>query len=552
MAANLAANQKIKFLLGTSTGLNGATIQDGAFYLTTDEHRLYVGDNGNAELLNQDILFVDATDDLPTTGKPEQLCYIRTTHVLAAWIDNKWQQINPNTFVQGATVSTTYKDKTATVTTTLTKNNSDQVTSSFALVGGDGINLEANGQTVTISSTGAGGTKVNLSAEASDNKAVIKQTVIPLTVLGKEDTANQKTDSITLAGGTNLEDITVTGTTDNEVITINPKSPDVTKIEFTNAANNGNGFNLGLEQNATSNTKSANLDPIIRIPNTAADATSETTTDIHFKNGVADLSSLPSKKYIADQITENNKVIDALQFQGVLKETVPSLTDGTQKVGYVYKIGEVNANTEAINNNIRVGDLAIVTQDANYAEDANGFVTAGAKWEVVPSGDDLTYNGKAVSGGFEIVDSANTTVGTISFAAGENTPLTVSAPTTTGNAQTVTITHTGQKASETTEDAAAYSGNEMTVTVVSGVTTNGTGHVTEVKTKSLPIYDTKIDGYADTVTVANGVATITSAISDTKGSTLPQASHKISSETLTLSVDTNKTTLTADLVWGSF
>ena len=560
MAANLAANQKIKFLLGTSTSLETVTIQDGAFYLTTDEHRLYVGDNGKAELLNQDILFVNTKDSLPKTGKPEQLCYIRDTHILTAWIDKGWQQINPNIYIDTLATGVAKADKTATVTTTATFNDKTTTrTTSFALAEGPGIGLEISGQTITVSSTGAGGTNVDLSATSDGNNAKINQKVTPVNASGEEVTDSATTDSITLAAGTNIDNVAVSGDAGSEVITINAKYQGVTDLTVSNAASNGNGFNLGLTQTTTQTVdnqekfgqKIATFDPIITISNADATANSETTSEIHFKDGKADLSSLPSKKYVADQIAANNKVIDALQFKGVLSDTVPTLTNGQQKVGYVYKIGAVTDATKTISSSVRIGDLAIIVEDTNYTENESGFITAGAKWELIPSGDDLTYSGKAVSGGFEIADSSNTTVGKISFAAGSGTPLTVAASQTSGTEQTVTITHASQTVKSTTETAASYSGSDMTVTVVSGVDINDTGHVTEVKTKSLPIVDTKVSSYADSVAVTDNVATISSAITDSKSST-KDASHKISSETLTLSVNTDKTTLVADMVWGSF
>ena len=558
--AAIAANQKIKFLLGTSTNLEKANIQDGAFYLTTDEHRLYVGDNCKAELLNQDILFVDAQNSLPETGKPEQLCYIRNTHVLAAWIDNKWQQINPNTYINTLTTGVAKADKTATVTTGATLNDSTTTkTTSFALAEGPGIGLEVNGQTITVSSTGAGGTNVDLSASTDGNNAKINQKVTPVNASGKEVTDSATEDFITLAAGTNIDNVAVSGSAGSEVITINAKYQGVTDLTVSNADSSNNGFNLGLTQTTTQTEggtekfgqKTAKFDPIITISNADATASSETTSEIHFKNGKADLSSLPSKKYVADQIAANNKVIDALQFKGVLSDTVPTLTNGTQKVGYVYKIGAVTDATKTISSSVRIGDLAIIVEDTGYTENENGFITAGAKWELIPSGDDLTYSGRAVSGGFEIADSSNTTVGKISFAAGSGTPLTVATSQTSGTQQTVTITHASQTAKSTTETAASYSGSDMTVTVVSGVVTNDTGHVTEVKTQSLPIVDTKVSGYADSVAVTNNVATISSAITDSKSST-QNANHKISSDTLTLSASEDKTTLVADMVWGSF
>ena len=64
-------NQKIKFLSGSQSTLDSLTSsQLGAFYLTNDTQRLYIGLDASAKPvpINQGIIFVNSTKDSSNCG----------------------------------------------------------------------------------------------------------------------------------------------------------------------------------------------------------------------------------------------------------------------------------------------------------------------------------------------------------------------------------------------------------------------------------------------------------------------------------------------------
>ena len=104
----------VLFKRGLSAGLPTSGAIEGAFYLTTDTNRLYIGKNLAAEgqdpnvvpvELNQSITiknnlaeaqaFTDALN--PEAKKHGQFFYLAQENILAVYKDNQWVQINPDT-----------------------------------------------------------------------------------------------------------------------------------------------------------------------------------------------------------------------------------------------------------------------------------------------------------------------------------------------------------------------------------------------------------------------------------------------------------------------
>lgn len=573
---------KIKFLYGPAENLDKLTTsENGTFYLT-DEHRLYIGEGGKPILLNQEITFVDTGADLPTTGKPEQLCYIRKTHILAAWdaetVNTKtntkgvWVQINPNTqlaansnavsVTESTETETDSNDsnkqvtrKVATVKTTISDTDSNNATGSFALIEGDGIGISQNGNKIKISSTTVGGTSMDLKAEnvtgmEANKQAKIVQSTTPLDASGKAGTTIN--DSITLKSGNFIEKVYVSDTTEKaEVITIDAEGQGVKNASFSTAESK-DGFTLTIEQSADETTekaadlgtKTATLDPIISIDGNTA---------VHFKNGTADLTSLATQTYVNDKILQNNKDIDALRFISVLTGDMPDLTNGTVKAGYTYKIGEITASSElftwAQKNDAKTGDLIIVTSSGSTGENADGTIKSGGDFMLVPSGDEYSYKGVAITNGFKIQDSGDNDVGTLNFTAG--TDMTVAGSATSGNTQTITFSHAAKTVSKPATETAKYDNNtnKMSVTVVKNITEDSTGHISKVETVTLPIVDRKNSEITQSISTTNNVATIKTEIKDSEADVIND-NFTITSDNLTVTSTTEA--LNISMLWGSF
>lgn len=104
----------VLFKRGRQANLPKSDIIDGAFYLTTDTNRLYVGNNTELVELNKSITVVQSVSDLPKTGvEVGQFYYIAGENKHAGASDNngnilavvtsivngnpQWTQVNPDT-----------------------------------------------------------------------------------------------------------------------------------------------------------------------------------------------------------------------------------------------------------------------------------------------------------------------------------------------------------------------------------------------------------------------------------------------------------------------
>ena len=104
----------VLFKRGLQANLPKSNIIDGAFYLTTDTNRLYVGNNTELVELNKSITVVESVSELPKTGvEVGQFYYISGTNKHAGASDDngnilavvtsivngnpQWTQVNPDT-----------------------------------------------------------------------------------------------------------------------------------------------------------------------------------------------------------------------------------------------------------------------------------------------------------------------------------------------------------------------------------------------------------------------------------------------------------------------
>ena len=94
------------FSVGLESKLSTITALDGVFYLTSDTHRLFIGDkDGNLSPVNQGVISVDNVASLPTTGEQGQFYYAEAENILCVRSGSQWAQINPNTYLNEFTNS---------------------------------------------------------------------------------------------------------------------------------------------------------------------------------------------------------------------------------------------------------------------------------------------------------------------------------------------------------------------------------------------------------------------------------------------------------------
>ena len=120
----------VSFKRGLSTALSNITVEDGVFYLTTDTHRLYVGQGSNLAELNQSVTTYATWADMEANAPKQegQFYYAIQENVLACYLPdlNKWQQINPDhndnddTYVSSLSVGSADKSETGKLKYTIT------------------------------------------------------------------------------------------------------------------------------------------------------------------------------------------------------------------------------------------------------------------------------------------------------------------------------------------------------------------------------------------------------------------------------------------------
>ena len=216
----------VLFKRGRQANLPKSDIIDGAFYLTTDTNRLYVGNNTELVELNKSITVVQSVSDLPKTGvEVGQFYYIAGENKHAGASDDngnilavvtsivngnpQWTQVNPDT-VDG-------NDRLSDVT--ITKGSYDAVnnvipyTLSFSIKDKDSRVIETITKTLNVAPSDIiSKADVSVSTSSSGGNAATITTKI-------KDTSNNNAlstgSSFSIAGGDN-----VTVTQKDGVVTI--------------------------------------------------------------------------------------------------------------------------------------------------------------------------------------------------------------------------------------------------------------------------------------------------------------------------------------------
>lgn len=539
---------------------------DGAFYLTNDTHRLYIGKSDGSILpVNEGVTTVASTSELPSLATDAaklahqgQFYYISGSNILAVASGSKWVQINPNTNtkVDGLDVTVTEADGVATINTKVKNTTDAGVTGgtayddSFTITGANGTTVSASGDAITITgdqyalSTEAGATgsksaKIKLTSDQSHNSEVTIKS-------GSNVTVSRATDGAISIAATDTVLSAVAAGAGND----NQTSP------------SNNGFYVKVTD--TKSSKTGTFDPVITIGKDA-DAS------YHFVSGTA---TLPV--YTKSEIDKKINELDSMSYKGVVGTgyNVTALPTTGVKAGDTYKVGTALTTPKA-----KVGDLVIATG----TEGTDGVLTS-ITWEVIPSGDDAAtdtqYYGSATENGLVIKNTTKQdTVAGITIAAGTAMTVSDSSNSTDDKTNTITITHADvTRAADAKGTALSMSGadtsvvSKLTIPAVTAVASDDQGHITGITITDYEVKDTKstvqnsYDATASTdSTTKLSTATITEQIktTDAKSNTATKSdSFKLTSTSLditatakTLNGDgTVKTApiINVEMIWDTF
>lgn len=560
------ANTNIGFKLGLESRLSAAdfTAQNGVFYLTSDSHRLYIGNaDGSISPVNQGVINVPA---MPTNKDaiPGQFYYITGDNILAMYNGKQWMQVNPDTHVTALTqnAAAVADGNAATVRMTLTQDGGNQAAEEtihsnlVTLKGGNDIVITVDEETEEIlitdadysleTSGEANAVKFNLMRDPADGDKAVEGT--PVTFTGTNGVSvSQKDNVITI----NAEELS--------------NSADENQIESAAFANVAQGFDLTLKRKSGQSLAAANVDPIITY--------GETPNDQHFVNGKAALSVYTIAEVDA-KIKSSLQSFNALTYRGTVGPdgTVTALPSSGVANGDVYMAtGDYSDGATTYHN----GTLFI----AQGTEGVDGFITGAINWTQVENYNTDTQTivnlgaDNTLSLSNTVQDGSNpggtTFLGSYKVVTKAGDPLATTDVTTArqtgGSDKVVTIshnvsgyTHTKSDASTADDTQVLFSTNEL----LKNIGVDDWGHVKSSVDTTIEV-PTEIFSEAET-TAASSVsgtagAKMTGTFTDSlalknagTGKTISTITTKtqVSSETLTLAVDGSA--LKMDLMWGSF
>ena len=570
-------NQKILFLQGTQAKLDGMTSSTvGAFYLTNDTHRLYLGMSATAAPVpvNQGVTFLANENALPNMNSASdeqkknvagQFYFLTDKNILCVYSNNQWVQINSDTTIKevkfgaeadtngGVNVSLAITDTRNTIKTAdnlILKGNSNvTIKASDATISGSAVKVITfsvpDGDTYSL------GTEITNGVDFGSPNANGGVGKIILNASKGADT------SVNIEAGKNIK-ITGSGTNDKD-IKIEGKDFGLDSVIVT--PEKAEGFSITVKNNANQQ-KDGFLNPIIKVDTNTA----------KYVKGTADLSNFVySKKQVDDKFVG----LDAMRYMGTVASIndLVALTDvengNTYKfTGADIKVSSLTAdqktkiNTEGLTE-IHRGDVFIAK-----GTEVSGVLVGDWTWDVIPSGDesDTTYKFQGSDTGIILKEAGGQDRGTLDFATNEYLSVVTSVSADKLDT-TVTVNHKelttpiDNNAEPTAKDKmAAGSANESTYEFVTHkVSVDGAGHVTDIVKEKHTIVDThnniQRDGTGTKVETFTEAGAVTVAPTvQMKDGDRADLSFDVASKSLKVTAGTNAKipTVNIELEWGSF
>lgn len=550
----LTGASKIGFKTGTQTALEALTTTEvGVFYLTNDTMRLYIGVDGNKLApVNPGIITVEKLSSLldGTFKAPNGAFYYATDkNILCVSVNGSWIQINANTTISSAAFSLSNITGGVSVVHTIKDSDNKDHVSSFQ--------IKSANNNATVSSTGS---VVTVDVKNAPEYTLDKAAAVDATKPAKGAKVSLLKAGTAVANELQIlpgdDYVTVTADDDGH-IKLGLDASSITGETVVSGAFNmksATGMPLTLTK-SSGKTVLIPFDPTITIGK-------DTQSTVHFANGNAILDVMSSAE-VSAEIKAQLQGINALTYKGALTSDSETLakkeTDGVS-IGDVWLqnyTGDASGGSEKYD----AGTLWI----AQGTEDPKtGLITGGVTWIPVQNFNaDTTYTfGSTLSGSTLTMNATSKTTGGASAAQTisaitAGTKLNIKAGTGTN---AFTIEHTGAAANKTTSTAVgdvSATGNVFSIPggVITSITTDNTGHVTDYVTHNLEIPFTQ-SAVSKSVSVAttSGVTTATfnTTAQNKAGGVISSstASATIASESLT--IEKKDTGININMTWGTF
>ena len=401
-----------KYLPGSGDALSGKAIE-GAFYLTTDTHRLYVGrkvdssSNVYPVQVSAGITTVADSGELAqvatTTAEEGDFYYIESSNVLAVLRikddgSKEWVQVNPPSGLTAFTQSTSQDGNNVdinSVITTAASGANREKDAQFTMVAGDNVTLTAgNNATVTIAADDTTYEMATTATTAGAHRAIVGL---------KANNGNTLDSSVTITGTNGIG----VSSDANGAVT-------VAGYNFTNkgvtADPNEEGFTFGLEytpgdgtgDKAVEHATRSTIDPLIVYgTDQPIGGVSQSKRTVHFTTDTSVAAAYAGTAFldiytraqtdsaIAAAVNAQLATANAMTYMGAVTSSIADnpgslsylITENGAHNGDTYKAG-VNFTYNGIN--IKKGDLVIL-----QGTEVNGVIPSGnLTIDVIPSGDE--------------------------------------------------------------------------------------------------------------------------------------------------------------------
>lgn len=570
---------KVMFKLGLQTNIpaDGAAV-NGTFYLTSDTHRLYIGQGNNAVPINAGVTFYNTFAELTaaTTGETEQnlagrMFFLKNDNILCVRSNNTWVQINSDTKLDSAQAGVTKilntdDGKGACVTIQVQDTIGTNVKAPFNIkpkTGNVKVYAGKDGKTVEIG-VDDGATYDLTSAEIKKKKDENDPESQEVTVEGASlvlTGSNSTIDKVNIHGAGSVK----ISNTANGILATGTEYT----LDHITASAQDKGFNVAIGINNGGSDNSTFL-PQIKygaIPQTVDFI--KDNTDKNGKTGVATLDV-----YTKGEVDNLFSSADAMVFKDVVDFETKFLPGENVENGWTYKytgsiasmedVKGANKKIDSAAGWINSGDLFIASGD-----ETNGVLTGDWKWIHVPAGDDERYslgkNSKGIGIALNVTGGlTDTTAGDLVFNkdnwitltdayADKTTTINIGHKLVAKDASTnvtVSSTNTSDQAS------AGPDGNTTLEIPVITPTVDAAGHITSLSQTTYKVIDShnrlNKDETSLTVAGSNGTIKITPKIVMGDGETSADANMAFSLKSESLTLTATDKVITAELEWGQF
>ena len=519
------------------------TAVDGAFYLTTDSHRLYAGIGTELVDLNQYIKVVNNSNDLnayATTAREGDFYFVKTGNMLLIRQGGAWVQVNSFTDTTNASLTFTGKDKALTIT--LVDSNNKPVSDTINFIGTQGtdVSVDADGN---ITVQGCTYSLAGVETKGAENE--ITNYAINL----NPSSSSVNTSTINLKPGKNIAFSTGANNT-LTIGTVDANDIKLVDIDVANTDATGHSGKGSLQLSITETSEKVHTDTAKNV--------------LYYKYGEnGDLTAYNQETlnvYSKDEVDKIFKDLNPMKYLGTVN-TLGALTNKTGvKIGDTYMASagfDIKTITGSAETQMcKAGDLFIATG----TENANGTLDS-VTWTYVPSGDDSQTDTQYVA----TVDATNNTVTIRSTLDNKlltsfninsaDTKIEVTSVATKGdkkNQNSDTLAFKVKHAEVTVNETTDAESDAFSVSYIDSLTIDSTGHVTGYNKKT-SAFGTYVLSGAKLTKEADNKITATINLADTTGQHASSAAFTIdASANDNLNATMDGSTIKLAMEWGTF